>query len=327
MRVDIRKNGIRTDAQTEKIIERKAAKLKEFLKSYQPDLVFLRVNVEKLNRKEIYTVKLLLELPGKTLRVEKENKKLSAAVTEAFDNLLREVKKFKELLRHEGDYKRKVRPSYKELLVSKMTGTDVEELFLDFVEKHTGRFYNFALREIRNKIYQGFLKPGEVQVRDILDEAVLAVSSGITGKFDEWEVKKKIYAEIMKAINRRVKTRRIKTIPLERKIEVRDLDTELYEYYQPDDLLKIEDVIPDPDAEEPDEFYEEEQLEETVDHIFSLLPDAWRQALRLVEVEGFSPEEVAMIQGNSPEEVKQEIEKAKEFARAKLADYGLKWSG
>jgi len=45
----------------------------------------------------------------------------------------------------------------------------------------------------------------------------------------------------------------------------------------------------------------------------------------LIELEGFSPEEVAMIQDRSVEEVKKEVEMARAFVSEKLADLGFEW--
>ncbi len=319
-------NGIAVDEHTQNALERKIQKLEKMLEKFDPDMVKLRIKFEKHSKREEYNVDIILDLPNKTLRASKRADKLSKAANEAFNSLFREVKKFKAFLRHEPDYKRKIRPTYKEMLLKTSTPEETQELYLDFIEKHFQRFYNFAYREIRNRIYQGLLKPGELMVQDVLDEAVLKISEEVEPNFNEKEVREKIYRTIESIIKRKVKEIRFRRVPLEKTVEVHDLDTELYEYYQPDDVVKIEDVIPDPNSPEPEDWYEEEEIEETVDRVISLLPNRWRQALQLVEMEGFTPEEVSMIQGVPPEVVKQEVENAKQYIREKLQDYGLKWN-
>ncbi len=319
-------NGITVDEHARKAIDRKIQKLEAMLEKFQPDMVKLRMKLNKLNKREEYTVDLILELPNKTLRASKSGDKLSKALNESFNSLIREVKKFKAFLRREPDYKRKIRPTYKEMLLKTTTPEETQELYLDFIEKNFQRFYNFAYREIRNRIYQGLLKPGELMVQDVLDEAILKISEEVEPNFDEKQVRKRVYQAIETIIKRKVKEVRFRRVPLEKTVEIHDLDTELYEYYQPDDVVKVEDVIPDPTSPEPEDWYEEEEIEETVDRVISLLPNRWRQALQLVEMEGFSPEEVAMIQGVPAEQVKQEVENAKQFIREKLQDYGLKWN-
>ncbi len=319
-------NGIAVDEHTQNALERKIQKLEKMLEKFDPDMVKLRIKFEKHSKREEYNVDIILDLPNKTLRASKRADKLSKAANEAFNSLFREVKKFKAFLRHEPDYKRKIRPTYKEMLLKTSTPEETQELYLDFIEKHFQRFYNFAYREIRNRIYQGLLKPGELMVQDVLDEAVLKISEEVEPNFNEKEVREKIYKTIESIIKRKVKEIRFRRVPLEKTVEVHDLDTELYEYYQPDDVVKIEDVIPDPNSPEPEDWYEEEEIEETVDRVISLLPNRWRQALQLVEMEGFTPEEVSMIQGVPPEVVKQEVENAKQYIREKLQDYGLKWN-
>ncbi len=326
MRVEIRKNGLTIDRQAEKAISRKTKKLEHLLEKFQPDMVHLRIDLEHLNKKNLYLSRLILEFPQKTLRAEKQGNNLTKAINESFNSLFREVNKFKSFLRHEPEYKRKLRPNHKEMLLATRTPEELHEVYLDFVEKNFGRFYNFAFREIRNRIYQGRLKPGEVQVRDVLDEAVVKVWDEVPGKFDEKQIRKKIYRKIVDIVDRRVRERKLFAVPLERKVEIRDLDTELYEFYQPDDIVRLEDVVPDPNAEEPEEWFEEEKIEETVDRVISLLPNRWRQALQLVEMEDFSPEEVSMIQEVPVETVKEEVELAKRFIREKLQDFGLQWT-
>ncbi len=326
MRLEVRKNGVTVDHQAEKAIHRKTEKLNTLLEKFQPDMVHLRIDLEHLNKKNRYNARLILELPQKTLRAEKQGENLTKAINESFNSLFREVNKFKSFLRHEPEYKRKLRPNHKEMLLATQTPEELHELYLDFVEKNFGRFYNFAFREIRNRIYQGALKPGDVQVRDVLDEAVVKVWDEVSGKFDEGQIRKRIYRKIVDIVDRRVRERKLFAVPLERKVSVHDLDTELYEFYQPDDVVRLEDVIPDPTAPEPEEWYEEEKIEETVDRVISLLPNRWRQALNLIELEGFSPEEVAMIQEVPVETVKEEVELAKRFLREKLQDFGLQWT-
>jgi RNA polymerase sigma factor (sigma-70 family) len=152
------------------------------------------------------------------------------------------------------------------------------------------------------------------------------VSDSIKQKteFEEKEVRKELYRQIISVINQWTRERRTQISMLEKTLPPEEIDTELYEFYQPDDIVHVEDIIPDT-IETPDEEVEEEEMQKAIDHVLSVLPDKWRQAFRLIELEGFSPEEVAMIQDRSVEEVKKEVEMARAFVSEKLADLGFEW--
>ncbi len=326
MKYEIIRKDVQLDAETEKLIQRRLEKIDRLLEKFNDDLLFLRLNFKQIKKRKRYVVRLVLDIAGRYLRAKKEGPDLVAVTTDAFDALIREINKFKEFLRHEPEYRRKVRPTYKEKMAQAQLQTEVQEAFEKFVENLMPRLYSFALKEVRNRIYQGQLKPGDIQVKDVLDEAIVRVSDSIKQKteFEEKEVRKELYRQIISVINQWTRERRTQISVLEKTLPPEEIDTELYEFYQPDDIVHVEDIIPDT-IETPDEEVEEEEMQKAIDHVLSVLPDKWRQAFRLIELEGFSPEEVAMIQDRSVEEVKKEVEMARAFVSEKLADLGFEW--
>lgn len=326
MKFEIIKRKVQPDAETEKIIHRKIEKIERLLDRFNEDLLFLRVKLDQAKKRKQFVVRLVLDVAGHYLRAKKEGPELGAATNDAFEALIREINKFKEFLRREPEFKRKVRPSYKETMLKANLKEDVQEAFEKFVEELMPRFYSFTLREIRNRMYQGQIKPGDIQVKDVLDEAIVVVSDSIKNKtvFKEKEIKNEIYRQIIHIINKWTKERRRQITLLEKTIQPEEIDTELYEFYQPDDIVRMEDIIPDT-VETPDEEVEEEEMQKAVDQVVSMLPDKWRQAYTLIELEGFSPEEVSMIQDRSVEEIKKEVEMARAFVNEKLEDLGYEW--
>lgn len=324
MKYTVNKNGLKIGKQVEELLQRKIKKLDRLLTHYNPDLVMLRVSFNKNKKKEMHLVRLVLELPNQVIKSEKQAGNLMKAASESFDTLIHETKKHKELLRRQHEFKRR-RPSYKMALAETGLNKEIRKTFEQIIEKNMGKFYNFALREIRNRIYQGIIKPGDIAVRDVLDEAVLQLSDDLPGEFDERWVLKQMYRRINRIIQHIISQKKIRFTPIEKKIEPDDIDTELYEYYQPDNIVRVEDVVPDENILEPDEIMAKERVVDMIDYAASLLPNAWRQAFALVEADGFSPEEVAMIQNKSPEDIKKEVQMAREYLKHKLSEMGLKW--
>ncbi len=326
MKYEIIKRDVALDAETEKLIQRKLEKIEKLLENFNEDLFFLRINYDQIKKRKRYNIRLMLQVVGRYLRVKKDGPDLTAVTNEAFDALIREIKKFKEFLRNEPEFRRKIRPTYKEKINKAQLKEEVQEAFERYVEQIMSRLYSFALKEIRNRVYQGQLKPGDIQVKDVLDEAIVQVSESIKDatEFKEREVRKELYRHIIRIINQWTQERRSQLSMLDKTIPPEEIDTELYEFYQPDDIVHVEDIIPDT-IETPEEELEDEEMQKAIDQVISMMPDKWRQAFRLIELEGFSVEEVAMIQDRTPEEVKKTLEMARAFLAEKIEDLGFVW--
>jgi ribosome-associated translation inhibitor RaiA len=85
------------------------AKLEKLLKSYAPDAVQLRVVIARLARKEEYSLTLNLSLPTGNLHCVGTGAHVRASLKMAFAELESQVKKHKDHLRHDAEWKRKRR--------------------------------------------------------------------------------------------------------------------------------------------------------------------------------------------------------------------------
>jgi RNA polymerase sigma factor (sigma-70 family) len=191
--------------------------------------------------------------------------------------------------------------------------------------KNYHRVYNYALREIRFRCYQGFSKPGDITVRDILDDALVQVSERMLSRFDERRALRLIYDEIRRTIDGQLRPPGTGMVPIEQIIGPEDIDREYEEYYQPDELIKVEDIVIDENAELPERKIEYEEIEIYIDRILSQLPADWREAFILIEREGISAEELAKNRNKSVESVLHDLEMTKIFLREKLGDAGFDW--
>ena len=324
MQVKINWNGVDVGPQVEELIRRKVQKIERLLEDFGPDTVVLKIDFEKIERKKETIVRLILDLPQKVLRAEKGHKNVMRAISLSFDALWREVKAYKEFYRHEPEYKRKTRPSIKERMARADLREALKEEYLTIVLKLLKRIFNFARREIQFRIWSGQLRKGDVSVADVLDEAVVEVFNKLPDEFDERWIERELFRTIIHVIQRVVKEKRIKKVPLEKTVEAyEDIDTEIYEFYQPDNLYHLEDLVPDNFFPEPDQAIEQEDIKRYIDQVLSGLPDKWRHAFYLTVFEEFTPEEIAMVQGISPEEVRKYVQLAREYLREKLKETGL----
>ncbi|MBI5194373.1 MAG: HPF/RaiA family ribosome-associated protein [Nitrospirae bacterium] len=89
----------------EEQLEKKVKKVEELLATYDDDVVKLDVTFEKHARREEYYTSLTLALPKKTLRATDTGFDSFNSMNNTFEELLREVKKYKDLLKREHTYK------------------------------------------------------------------------------------------------------------------------------------------------------------------------------------------------------------------------------
>ena len=85
------------------MLEKKVSKLEELLSTFDDDTISLEVTFEKQARREEYYVSLTLSVPKKKLRSKDEGFDAFNAMNLAFDELLREVKKFYKFFGDRGE--------------------------------------------------------------------------------------------------------------------------------------------------------------------------------------------------------------------------------
>jgi RNA polymerase sigma factor (sigma-70 family) len=105
--------------------------------------------------------------------------------------------------------------------------------------------------------------------------------------------------------------------------EISTLGDEILDFYQPDEDLKLEDIVPDIEVPLPEEAAERTELQDTIRIALASLPGEWRKAFVLHSVEGLSLAEVARVIGLPEAEVKRYIEFARATLRQKLIESGL----
>lgn len=88
-------------------VERCVPKVEKLLKRYSPDLAQLHGTFEKHARKEEYTFSLNLSLPTGTLHCTAEGPDVRTSITQAFAELVSQLKKHQSKLRKDYDWRRK----------------------------------------------------------------------------------------------------------------------------------------------------------------------------------------------------------------------------
>jgi RNA polymerase sigma factor (sigma-70 family) len=324
MKVERINQAINLPYLVENLIERKVHKLENMLHHFRPDESKLQLELSVDEAGHDFEIRIMLHLPGATLTASAKSETIIRVCGNAFSKLFESVEELKKAMRRDSKAKKRG------------NGTDssdqsaerlqsAKSMLVEFYQKSYHRFYNYALREIRFRCYQGFTMPGIITTIDMLNEALATVSDRIDARFDENQARRLCYDEIRKAIDRHLNPRGIGMVPLEETIEPEKIDSDYQEYYQADEILKVEDIIIDENAEIPDHAIEYQEIETFIDRLLSQLPADWREAFILVEREGLPADEIAKNRGKNTESVLAEIAMAKRFLQEKLTDAGFEW--
>ncbi|MBF0430642.1 MAG: sigma-70 family RNA polymerase sigma factor [Fibrobacteria bacterium] len=325
MKLEIYDNNLELPYVADSLIARKCYKLERMLNKFPPDSITLTCEYSPASRKKFYQLTLDLKVPEGGIKVNAVEKSLVNVSGAAFKKLFRSVSQLKKTMRSRGEYEQKSKTAERSLKDTTLLD-DARIKLADFYGKNYGDFYNYALREIRFISYQGYTKLGSVDVIDILNEALLKVANLFNQEYDGENVRRLYFKEIKKTINRQLKRGGVALVPVEQAIEPEDIDTAYHEYYQPDEIIKVEDILIDADSILPEQKVEYDAIESHIDKLLAQLPDEWRNAFILCVREGIPIEDIACNRGLELEAIKKDLEEAKNFIRQKLADSGFHWN-
>src|SRR5579862_6444831 len=89
------------DEKIKELIDQLTSKLEKNTKLFSPELPYLRLFIELIPVHKLYRISITLELPGKTLAAKHEEHDLKAGLRSAFEEIDRQLKKYKDSLRGE----------------------------------------------------------------------------------------------------------------------------------------------------------------------------------------------------------------------------------
>ncbi len=310
-------------------------KLRKRLAALPDDTVFLHGRVEKHPRRKRFRVALTLHLPKRVLTAREEGEVCEAVVAAAWRELERQLNRHLAFLRQEHLWRRPARRRQLRSQKAEPSPTpprEDPEPYLCLIEPHLKKLYNFVRREIAYFQATGDLLPGDVTARDVVDAVVLQGYREWRRRpadlpLDRWLIMLAMASLGSEILRRKAERDNAVTIeapaPPDAAREVVTLGDEIYEFYQPDERLRLEDLVPDPYVPSPEDVMTSRELQRYLNQTLAQLPQQWRHAFVLHHVEGFSPAEVARIMGLNEADVEQALTHAREFLRQKLQDTDL----
>jgi RNA polymerase sigma factor (sigma-70 family) len=320
----------------EKDIQHLIEKLRKRLQTFRPELVHLKGLIEQGSPREGTTVSLNLRLPSGQMAVEQSASTASAAVKAAFDDLLQQISKHKDLLRSSHKWhRRRVADSSNEAGVSfeptvallqspAITSDDIRS----YVDANFRRLERFVERELYFREGAGQLDPNFVTKREVVDEAVVRALGDGGERPDRLALEPWLYHLAIRAIDDLISQAEdsISDIHLEvsaRTQNVSASDEPWLQFHQPDETLTEENIIPDRGVATPEEIAYSNEMIDLLQFALRRASRSDREAFILHAIEGFTVDEIASITDRKPELIRSSIGAARETVRRSMSQAGL----
>ena len=315
----------------EKEVNHLVDKLRKRLQVFRPELVHLRGVVEQSSAREGITVSLNLRLPSGQMSAQKSAANAPSAVKAAFDDLLQQISKHKDLLRNSHKWQRRrvadFRPQSQVAFEDTVAAVHVPMASSDdirsYVNASLGRLDRFVERELYFRETAEEITVDFVSKDEVIDEAIArALSDGTNGseKPESIALEPWLYRLALRVIDdlSARSPESLLSVHLEdsaRRPNVRASDEPELQFHQPDETLTGENVIADRRTSTPEDIASSDEMITLVHFALGNANRADREAFILHALEGFSLDEIGVITDRKPDEVRSSIEQAREHLR------------
>jgi DNA-directed RNA polymerase specialized sigma24 family protein/ribosome-associated translation inhibitor RaiA len=302
----------------EKEIHAQVEKLRRRLQVFRPELVHLKGTVEQNPERDGTMVSLNLRLPSGQMASQQSASNATSAVKAAFDDVLQQITKHKDLLRSTHKWRRRgsangaeVGVPFEQTLAAvhppKISGEDVRS----YVSVNLGRFQRFVEREFYFRQAADETLPDSISSDEIVDEAIArALTEG--ERPEKLSLEPWLYRLAMQAMDEMVAESHEVDLPVHledsaRSQNVRASDEPELQFHQPDETLTRESVIADRRLATPEQAAVSHEMLALVHSALRGVKRLDREAFLLYGIEGFSIPEISVITDRRPEEVEASI--------------------
>ncbi len=319
------------------LFDEHAAAIERRLVSFSPDLVRLEGRVEKNPNHHLYRVALRLKLPSAVLAVAEEAHDLLPALTEAFAELTRRTDKHQAQLERQHLWKRPSRRTQLQKILQ--APVDARErnrrgVFYELIESHLDALYAYARRELVYLETVGDLQPGELAAEDVVGTVLVRALENFENRPARLTVREWLLALALASISEELERLRRgrRAVSLEASaprpaVEPTHRDDERSEFWEPEEYLRLEDLLPDLEALTPEEAETQREMQLALQRAIAMLPRAWRHAVILTTFEGLGSATAAQIMGIEEARLRALLDHAQAFLLEKLAEAGFAAEG
>jgi DNA-directed RNA polymerase specialized sigma24 family protein/ribosome-associated translation inhibitor RaiA len=312
------------------LIESWISRLDRHSEGFSGDPVSLRCLVEEAPAHELFRASVTLKVPKKMLSAKDESHNAETAIHSAFQEVERQLEAYKSGLRGEHGWKRvecRRRLKCRKAGAAATAASPDPEWFFVLVEPHLAKLREVVGHVLGHVKARGDLAPSELEPDDVVDAALARAYGEFSNERTPEDVRSRLVRFALDEIKAAVKRAKIdrsvtyleervpRTPPTE---QVSTLGDEILDFYQPDEDLKMEDIVPDLEVPPPDQITEGKNLQRCVRDALNGLSHDARRALTLRYIVGLPDKELAKSLRRPEAEVQRLIEDARLYVRAEL---------
>jgi len=313
----------------EKDFQHHIEKLRKRLQVFRPELVHLKGMVEEISAREGTSVSLNLRLPSGQMAVQVKAPTAATAVKNAFDDLLQQVGKHKELLRSTHKWPRRQKDSsarrntsvpFEQTLAAVFPATVSSDDVRSYVNVNLARLERFVEREIYFRETSDLVAPDSISKEEVIDETIAAALGNGQEKPERLSLEPWLYHLAMRSLDQlsRPEEGNGSAVRLEdsaRKQNVRASDEPELQFHQPDESITEETIIADDRIATPEQIVGSDEMMRLIASALRDLVPAHREAFILYAIEGFGVDEISAITGAPPDRVLNSISAARDHLR------------
>ena len=313
----------------EKEISHQIEKVRKRLQVFRPELVHLKAIVEQNSAREGTQVSLNLRLPSGQLTAEEKASTPTSAVKSAFDDLMQQINRHKELLRSSHKWRRwrggvKESPEpgvpFEQTVAAVLPPIISADDVRSYVDVNLSRLERFVDRELYFRRAAQDLPEGDVSTAEVVDE-VVARALGDGDRPEKLTLEPWLYRLAMQAMDEMSAhlSEEGSSIHLQegrRPQNVRASDEPALQFHQPDEGWTRESSIADRRVVSPEQSAYSDEMSGLIEAALRGADRSDREAFLLYGMEGFSLPEIAAITGRHPEAVRESIQRARERVRS-----------
>jgi RNA polymerase sigma factor (sigma-70 family) len=315
----------------EKEISHQIEKIQKRLHVFRPDLLHLKAVIEENSAREGTVVSLNLRLPSGQLAAQKKASSPTPAIKAAFDELIQQIGRHKELLRSSHKWRRWRRSPqespepgvpFEQTLAAVLPPTISADDIGSYVNANLARLERFVDRELYFRhadedvpLPEDGLSTAEV-VNEVIARALADHDRPEIMTLEPW-----LYHLALQAMNEMT----IRLEELESSIHLEDSrrrqnveasDEPVLQFHQPDEGWTRESAIADRRVSTPEQAAYSDEMIALVQAALRGVDRIDREAFLLYGIEGFSLNEIAAITGRHPEAVRESVQRARDCVRS-----------
>jgi DNA-directed RNA polymerase specialized sigma24 family protein len=313
----------------EKDLQHQVEKLRKRLQVFRPELIHLKGMVEEISAREGTSVSLNLRLPSGQMAVQAKASTAAAAVKSAFEDLLQQVNKHKDLLRsshkwprrqNEASARRSSSVPFEQTLAAVFPAMVSAEDVRSYVNVNLSRLERYVEREIYFREASDLIEPDSITTNEVIDETIAAALGDGQEKPERLALEPWLYRLAMRALDElsRPDGTNGSAVHLEdsaRKQNVKASDEPELQFHQPDEAITEETIIADGRVATPEQIVGSDEMMRLIASALHDVNPAHREAFILHAIEGFGVDEISAITGASTDSVAISISAARDHLR------------